>query len=211
MGCCNPRWVFPINTCGRHESSNNEQPRATNTSRFCLFHCCTAKATSSRPLMCICDRDNRSPKPSSSAILHQERANKVFRKQSSWLLARFFKFFTMAHLPLRQMRAESHHLQCELLQADHHLDLIVVKEPQVTYGSCSQIMSYILNMLICASMILLDNLLQCLLFIAKIDLSRTCSTADTLIYNALVMFMIYPWIKSKLKMLIFPSSSSLSV
>jgi hypothetical protein len=41
------------------------------------------------------------------------------------------------------------------------------------YGFFSQIMFYILNMLICIGMILLDNLLQYLLFIAMIDLSRT--------------------------------------
>jgi hypothetical protein len=35
-----------------------------------------------------------------------------------------------------------------------------------------------------------------------IDLSRNCGTAATLIFNALVMFMIYPWIKIKLKVLI---------
>jgi hypothetical protein len=33
------------------------------------------------------------------------------------------------------------------------------------------------------------------MFIAVIDLSRTCDTTAILIYNALVMFMIYPWIK----------------
>jgi hypothetical protein len=38
-----------------------------------------------------------------------------------------------------------------------------------------------------------------------IDLSRTCDTTASLIYYALVMFMIYPWIKIKLKMLIFSS------
>jgi hypothetical protein len=47
-------------------------------------------------------------------------------------------------------------------------------------------------MLIYAGMILLDNLLQYLLFIAMIDLYRICGTAATLIYNALVMFIIYP-------------------
>jgi hypothetical protein len=52
-----------------------------------------------------------------------------------------------------------------------------------------------LNMLICIDMILLDNQLQCLLFIAVIDLSRTYSNTATLICNALVVFMIYPWIK----------------
>jgi hypothetical protein len=66
-------------------------------------------------------------------------------------------------------------------------------------------MSYIFNTLICIGMILLDNLLQCLLFIAMIDLSRTCGTAARLIYCALVVFMIYPWIKIKLKVLIFPT------
>jgi hypothetical protein len=66
-------------------------------------------------------------------------------------------------------------------------------------------MSYIFNMLICVAMILLDNLLQYLLFIATIYLSTTCGTAATLICNALVMFMIYPWIKIKLKVLICPT------
>jgi hypothetical protein len=54
-----------------------------------------------------------------------------------------------------------HRLQRELRQADCHLHpIIVVKEPQVTYDFSSQIMSYILNILICVGMILLDNLLQ---------------------------------------------------
>jgi hypothetical protein len=64
-------------------------------------------------------------------------------------------------------------------------------------------MSYILNMFICVCMILLDNLLQCLLFIAVIDLSRIYDCTAILIYNVLVMFMIYPLIKIKLKILIF--------
>jgi hypothetical protein len=81
----------------------------------------------------------------------------------------------MTRLPLRRSRAEGRRLQCELHQADRRLHpVVVVKEPQVTYGSCSQIMSYIFNMLICVGMILLDNMLQCLLFITMIDL-RDCS------------------------------------
>jgi hypothetical protein len=59
------------------------------------------------------------------------------------------------------------------------------------YDLSAQIMSYILNMLIYVCMILLDNLLQCLLFIAMIDLSRTYGTAVSLICYVLVMFMIY--------------------
>jgi hypothetical protein len=66
-------------------------------------------------------------------------------------------------------------------------------------------MSYIFNMLICVGMILLDNLLQYFLFIAMIDLSRTYGTTTSLICYALVMFMIYSWIKIKLKVLIYLS------
>jgi hypothetical protein len=66
-------------------------------------------------------------------------------------------------------------------------------------------MSYIFNMLIYVGMILIDNLLQCFLFIAMIDLSRTCGTASSLICYALVMFMIYSWIKIKSKVLIYLS------
>jgi hypothetical protein len=71
-------------------------------------------------------------------------------------------------------------------------------------------MSYILNMLIYIAMILVDNLLQCLLFIAVIDLSRTCDSTVALICKSLIMFMIYPWIKIKLKVLIFPTNDSIS-
>jgi hypothetical protein len=97
----------------------------------------------------------------------------------------------MTHLPLRRTRTESHHLQHELHQAYHHRHpIVVVKESQVTYGFSSQIMSYILSMFICVGMILLDNLLQCLLFIAIIDLSRTCGRTASLICTVLVMFII---------------------
>jgi hypothetical protein len=60
-------------------------------------------------------------------------------------------------------------------------------------------------MLICIAIILVDNLLQSLMFIAVIDLSRTYDSTAILICNALVMFMIYSWIKIKLKVLIFPT------
>jgi hypothetical protein len=58
-------------------------------------------------------------------------------------------------------------------------------------------------MLIYVCIILLDNLLQCLLFIIVIDLSRTCDSTAILIYNVLIMLMIYPRIKIKLKVQIF--------
>jgi hypothetical protein len=60
-------------------------------------------------------------------------------------------------------------------------------------------------MLICVGMILLDNLLQCFLFIIMIDLSSTFDSTIVLIYNSLFMFMIYFWIKIKLKVLPFPT------
>jgi hypothetical protein len=66
-------------------------------------------------------------------------------------------------------------------------------------------MSYIFDMLICVGMILLDNLLQCFLFIAMIDLYRTYGIATSLICYALVMFMIYSWIKIKSKVIIYLS------
>jgi hypothetical protein len=54
-------------------------------------------------------------------------------------------------------------------------------------------------------MILLDNLLQCLLFITMIDLFRTYGNTVSLIYNVLIIFMIYSSIKIKLKVLLFPT------
>jgi hypothetical protein len=101
-----------------------------------------------------------SPEPSSSAVLHREKVNKVFEKRFLRLLAHFIKFFTTARLPLRRSRAEGRRLQRELHQADRCLHpVVIVKELHAAYGSYSQIMFYIFNMLICVGMILLDNLL----------------------------------------------------
>jgi hypothetical protein len=47
------------------------------------------------------------------------------------------------------------------------------------------------------------------MFIAMIDLSITCGTVASLICYALVMFMNYPWIKIKLKVLIFSTIQKL--
>jgi hypothetical protein len=41
------------------------------------------------------------------------------------------------------------------------------------------------------------------MFIAMINLSKICDNPTNLIYNALLMFMIYFWVKIKLKVLIF--------
>jgi hypothetical protein len=187
----------------RVTTNNHEPPTYLG---FCLLLYYATKATSAHSSTCIYDRESRSLEPSSSAIQHQGRVNKVFGKRSSQLLARFFKFFIMTHLTLRRMRVEGRRLQRELCRVNCHLHpIIVIKELQVTYDFSSQIMSYILSMLICVSMILLDNLLQCLPFISIIDLSRTCGSTTSLICNALVMFIIYPWTKIILKVLIFPT------
>jgi hypothetical protein len=63
------------------------------------------------------------------------------------------------------------------------------------YGFFSQIMFYLLDMFICVDMILLDNLLQYLLFIVVIDIFRTYDSTTSLICIILLMFMIYSWIK----------------
>jgi hypothetical protein len=64
-------------------------------------------------------------------------------------------------------------------------------------------MSYILNILLYVVMILLDNLLQYFLFIIMIDLSSIFDSTVVSIYNLLFMFIIYFYIKIKLKVLIF--------
>jgi hypothetical protein len=55
----------------------------------------------------------------------------------------------------------------------------------------TRIMFYILNMLIYVGMILLNNLLQCFLFIVVINPSSTFNSTTVLIYKLLFMFMIY--------------------
>jgi hypothetical protein len=56
-------------------------------------------------------------------------------------------------------------------------------------------MSYLLDMLIYVCMILLDNLLQYLVFIVMIYLYIICDSTIILICNVLVISMICLWIK----------------
>jgi hypothetical protein len=169
---------------------NNHEPPTYLV--FRLLCCYAAKTTLSHLSTCINDQESGYPEPSSSTILHRKRVNKVFGKRSLQLSACFFKFFITAHLPLHRTRAEGRRLQRELRQVDRHLHpIVVVKKLQVTHDFSYQIMSYLLNILICVGMILLDNLLQYLLFIAMKDLCRTYDSTATLICNALVIFMIY--------------------
>jgi hypothetical protein len=70
----------------------------------------------------------------SSAILHQERVNKIFEKRSSRLFGCFFKFLITTHLPFHQTRVKGHRFQRELRQVDRRLHpIVIVKKPQVTH------------------------------------------------------------------------------
>jgi hypothetical protein len=177
---------------------------------FCLFRYCDAKTISSRSSTCICNRESKSLEPSFSAILHQVWVNKVFGKWSLRLLIHFFKFFIMTHLPLRQMRVE-----VVAFNANSISQSVVFTKLLSSMNHKSPTISRLKNMLIYVCIILLDNLLQYLLFIVVIDLARTCDSTAILICNALVIFIIYPFalviliicllIKIKLKVLIFPT------
>jgi hypothetical protein len=119
MGRYNPKQVFPINTYGHHESRNENNHEPPTHLGLRLIRCCAVKTFSSRSSTCICDQESRSLKPSSSSILHWE-------SRSSQLLARFFKFFTTARLPIRRTRAEGRRLHRELHQTDRRLHPTIV-------------------------------------------------------------------------------------
>jgi hypothetical protein len=63
----------------------------------------------------------------------------------------------------------------------------------------------LLSLIICIDMILLDNLLQRLIYIIMIDLSSICDCTTVLIYKLLDIIMSYFCIKIKLKILLFPT------
>jgi hypothetical protein len=156
---------------------------------FCLLCCYATKATSSHLSMYICDWESRSSKPSCSTILHRERANKVFGKRSTQLLDCFFKFINTTCLPLHWLCVDPRHIYHELHYSSHGLQKsILVKD---TYVLDSRIMSYILNILICVGMILLDRLLQWFPFIVGVDLASTIDSTFASICNLFFMFIIY--------------------
>jgi hypothetical protein len=171
---------------------------------FCLLYCYATKSTSSRLSTYICDWESRSPKPSSLAILHRKKANKVFGKHSTRLLDRFSKFIITTCLPLRWSCAGPRHIYHKLRESACGLqNSITVKEDM--YVLDSRIMSYILNISICVGMILLDILLQWFLFITVIDLASIFHSTFVSLWNLVFSSIIYFWIKIKLKMLIFPT------
>jgi hypothetical protein len=137
MGCCNSIRVFLINMCDCHRTSNNEQPWAINASSF-LFH----------PL-----------------LRHQGYFIPIVdvhlwpREQVSETINRFSKFVITTHLPLRWSRTEPRRIYRGLHQSvcDSQKSTTV---KEYTYVFNSRIISYILNILIYVSMIMLDSLLQ---------------------------------------------------
>jgi hypothetical protein len=96
---------------------NNHEPPTHLVSHLIR---CSVKATSSCSSTCIYNWESRSLEPSYSVILHRERVNKIFRKQSSRLLECLFKFFITARLPFHRTHVDGHHLQRELRQANRH-------------------------------------------------------------------------------------------
>jgi hypothetical protein len=188
MGRCNPRQVFPINTCSRHGTSNNEEPRATKASilspppllrrqgyfiPFVDVHLRLGEQVSRTVVL-----SNPTPGRGRIRFLRSELHGCSLASSSS--SSRLIYLFVGRAPRVASFNANSVKL------------IVIIKEPQVTYSFSSQIIFYILDRLIYLDMILLDNLLQCLLFIGMIDLCRTCDSTTTLIYNALIMFMIYP-------------------
>jgi hypothetical protein len=196
MGRCNSRRVFPINTCSCHGSSNLNNHEAPMHLGLRLIHYCAAKTSPSRSSTCICDRESRSLESLPSAILCRETANKIFRSD------------------LRDCSLAS------LSSSPQLIYLFVGRAPRVfafnansvrpiavfIWSSQFQLSNYVLHIKYVD--LCMYNLLHCLMFIVVIDLYRTSDSIATLIFNALVMFMIYSWITIKLKVLIYPTETS---
>jgi hypothetical protein len=96
----------------------------------------------------------------------------------------------MTRLLLHQSHTEARHINRELHESARGLQKSTTVKKDM-YILNSRIMSYILNILICIGMILLDSLLQCFMFIVVIDLSSNFDSSVVSIYNLLFMFIIY--------------------
>ena len=54
-------------------------------------------------------------------------------------------------------------------------------------------------------------MVECVILFAMIDLSRSCVDMSSLICCLFIVFMIYFWIKLKLKVLIYPTLMNLEL
>jgi hypothetical protein len=105
-----------------------------------------------------------------------------------WVLDHYIKFIITARLPLHRARVDRRHLQGAVNQTERRLhNSITVKEEEALYILFSQVIPYILSMMIYIDMIVLDNFLQYLIYIVMIDLSSACCFT----YKSLVMLMSY--------------------
>jgi hypothetical protein len=156
---------------------------------FCLLRSCAAKATSSRSSTCTCDQESTPTESSSSVIPHQKMVNKVFGKRSTRLIDHLLKF-VITYLFIRRTPTI---VVCNAPSSKVRgvFSNLVVEEEESSYIHLSLIMYFILSMMICICIILLNNLLQCLICIVMVDLSSTCDCTIILICKSLVMFMSY--------------------
>jgi hypothetical protein len=139
---------------------------------------------------------------SSSAILHWERANKVFGKRSARLLERFhiavlYILVTAARLPPRQWGATRRRQARGGADHRRHLLCLVIPAGQETYGFLSLTMPFI------PSMIWLGFILLLQYFILNYIMSMFRSIR--FLYAIFIMVMIYLRINLKLKLLFIPS------
>jgi hypothetical protein len=139
---------------------------------------------------------------SSSAILHRERANKVFGKRSARLFERFhiavlYVLVTTARLPPRQWGATlRRQARGGAVHRCRHLCL-VIPITQDTYDSLSLTMLFIPSMIWLGLILLLQYfILNCVMSIFRFI---------RFLYTTFIMVMIYLWINLKLKFLIFPT------
>jgi hypothetical protein len=137
---------------------------------------------------------------SSSAILHRERANKVFGKRSARLFERFhiavlYVLVTTARLPPRQWGATlRRQARGGAVHRCRHLCL-VIPITQDTYDSLSLTMLFIPSMIWLGLILLLQYfILNCVMSIFRFI---------RFLYTTFIMVMIYLWINLKLKLLIF--------
>jgi hypothetical protein len=139
---------------------------------------------------------------SSSAILHWERANKVFGKCSARLLERFhiavlYVLVTTARLPPRQW-GTTQRRQARGGADRHYRHLcLVIPVRQETYGFLSLTMPFV------PSMIWLELILLLQYFILNYIMSMF------ILNYIMVMVIIYLLINLKLKLLFFPTLSTL--
>ena len=120
----------------------------------------------------------------------------------------FIVFVITARLPLRRVGATRRREQRRA--ADRRQLLyptpIVKKE---TYDLLSQIMFSILAIMICCSLIVLDSMVQSVFSLVIIDLCRSSIDISSLICYLSIIFMIYSWIKIKLKVLIYSTHTEM--